>query len=318
MSRGRSRTRSPPMDKDADMEIDQPTSNDKPGARVVIVTNLTRNVVESHLKVIFGFYGHITKIDLPVHPKSRQNRGKAALEFEDSASAYKAASHMNGGQLDGAVLKVELSDLPIRAAGEPEEGATRARALAHLPVPALVLGPHHPTDVADQLQTRMPRETATEIRSVEEEEALVVVVPHRAMAIVTDAHARVRAPPFVVVLLIGHRRPEDALPATREEVMDVVVPAPGVHLFVLAVLALGRAPGRVQCRTPAALATVEAVAVPDLCHQEGGGAGAGVVAGMISETAGRGRLHLERIFGKPGKQNSSLVSIIPLTTNWYI
>jgi RNA recognition motif-containing protein len=43
-----------------------------------------------------------------------QNRGKAALEYSDAASAEKAFSHMNGGQLDGATLKVELSNLPIR------------------------------------------------------------------------------------------------------------------------------------------------------------------------------------------------------------
>ncbi|KAK0498519.1 hypothetical protein EDD18DRAFT_1028576, partial [Armillaria luteobubalina] len=81
-------------------------------AKVVIVTHLTRNVVESHLQTIFGFYGHITKIDLPLFGKSGQNRGKAAVEYSEPLSAHKAASHMNGGQLDGAILKVELSNLP--------------------------------------------------------------------------------------------------------------------------------------------------------------------------------------------------------------
>ena len=42
-----------------------------------------------------------------------QNRGKAALEYSDAVSAQKAF-RMNGGQLDGATLKVELSDLPNR------------------------------------------------------------------------------------------------------------------------------------------------------------------------------------------------------------
>lgn len=42
---------------------------DKPHAKVVIVTNLTRNVVEAHLRTIFSFYGDITKIDLPVFGK---------------------------------------------------------------------------------------------------------------------------------------------------------------------------------------------------------------------------------------------------------
>ncbi|KIO13035.1 hypothetical protein M404DRAFT_960710 [Pisolithus tinctorius Marx 270] len=83
--------------------------------KVVVVNGLSRNVVQSHLQAIFGFYGEIVKIDLPLYSKSGQNRGKAALEYTVAASAHKAVSHMNGGQLDGLVLKVELSDLPIRA-----------------------------------------------------------------------------------------------------------------------------------------------------------------------------------------------------------
>ncbi|KAL1676489.1 hypothetical protein EV122DRAFT_216310 [Schizophyllum commune] len=83
-----------------------------PDAKVVIVQNLTRNVVEAHLQTIFSFYGTINKIDLPTFAKSGQNRGKAAVEFTEPAFAHKAYTHMNGGQLDGAVLKLELSDLP--------------------------------------------------------------------------------------------------------------------------------------------------------------------------------------------------------------
>src|ERR1700721_1004789 len=56
-------------------------------------------------------YTHESLIDV----KAGQNRGKAALEFADSPSAHKAASHMDGGQLDGSILKVELSELPIRS-----------------------------------------------------------------------------------------------------------------------------------------------------------------------------------------------------------
>ncbi|KAF8639700.1 hypothetical protein AX17_000962 [Amanita inopinata Kibby_2008] len=119
----RSVSRSPPRSPngdDVDMDVDKNASAatkpavDKSDVKVVIVNNLTRNVVESHLQTIFGFYGHVQKVDLPLFGKSGQNRGKAALEFVDASSARKAASHMDGGQLDGAILKVELSDLPIR------------------------------------------------------------------------------------------------------------------------------------------------------------------------------------------------------------
>ncbi len=56
-----------------------------------------------------------------------QNRGKAALEYADVASAHKAASHMDGGQLDGAVLKVELSELPVRSHSRSPRPPPRAR-----------------------------------------------------------------------------------------------------------------------------------------------------------------------------------------------
>lgn len=49
--------------------MDRSPSQDKPNAKVVVVTNLSRNVVESHLRSIFGFYGDITKIDLPLFGK---------------------------------------------------------------------------------------------------------------------------------------------------------------------------------------------------------------------------------------------------------
>lgn len=44
---------------------------EKPNAKVVIVTNLSRNVVEAHLQTIFGFYGEITKVDLPLFGKCK-------------------------------------------------------------------------------------------------------------------------------------------------------------------------------------------------------------------------------------------------------
>lgn len=41
----------------------------KPDAKVVVVTNLTRNVFEAHLRAIFGFYGEIARLDLPLYGK---------------------------------------------------------------------------------------------------------------------------------------------------------------------------------------------------------------------------------------------------------
>jgi RNA-binding protein with serine-rich domain 1 len=57
-----------PQSRDVDVEMDK-QSEDKPDAKVVVITNLTRNVVEAHLQSIFGFYGEVVKIDLPIYVK---------------------------------------------------------------------------------------------------------------------------------------------------------------------------------------------------------------------------------------------------------
>jgi hypothetical protein len=63
----RGRSASPPP-RDVDVDMDKP-SDEKPDAKVVVVTNLTRNVVEAHLQSIFGFYGEVVKINLPTYVK---------------------------------------------------------------------------------------------------------------------------------------------------------------------------------------------------------------------------------------------------------
>lgn len=79
--RGRSSSVSPRRSPngEVDMDIDKNASPlqkspvAKPDKKVVIVTNLTRSIVESHLQTIFGFYGQIVKIDLPLFGKCRCN-----------------------------------------------------------------------------------------------------------------------------------------------------------------------------------------------------------------------------------------------------
>ena len=70
-SRGRSP--SPRFRRDDDVDMDRSRSRTPPppkdGPRVVIIQNLTRNVAEVHLRTIFGFYGNITTVDLPIYLK---------------------------------------------------------------------------------------------------------------------------------------------------------------------------------------------------------------------------------------------------------
>ncbi|GJE84116.1 RNA-binding domain-containing protein [Phanerochaete sordida] len=163
----RGRSTSPHPLHDADVEMDTDDRPEKPHAKVIVVTNLTRNVVEAHLQTIFSFYGEITKIDLPLFGKSGQNRGKASLEFLDSASAHRAASHMNGGQLDGAILKVELSELPVRSRSRsprppPRNGRGKPRSFSRSPSrsrspPRRAFRPRDRFDRFDRFDDHRPR-----------------------------------------------------------------------------------------------------------------------------------------------------------------
>ncbi|KAM5540417.1 hypothetical protein V8D89_005875 [Ganoderma adspersum] len=147
--RGRSLSPRPLRDEDVDMDGSPPANSH---AKVVVVTNLTRNVMEPHLQAIFGFYGEIVKVDLPVYGKSGQNRGKAALEFLDSASAHKAVSHMDGGQLDGAIVKVELSELPVRS-----RSRSRSRSPRPPPRPRYGRGPKSMSRSPSRSRSPLPR-----------------------------------------------------------------------------------------------------------------------------------------------------------------
>ena len=71
-TRGRSAS---PQSREMDVDMDKP-SDSKSEPKVVVITNLTRNVVEAHLRVIFGFYGEVVKIDLPMYAKCAYDRAQ--------------------------------------------------------------------------------------------------------------------------------------------------------------------------------------------------------------------------------------------------
>ncbi|KAF8708971.1 RNA recognition motif, partial [Rhizoctonia solani] len=105
-SRGRSRSRSQSRAKSR-------SRSRSPTTRTVFIKNLTRNIVQGHLRAVFSPYGDIRKIHMPTHQKSAgQTRGSAHVEFFDSRAAKTAVKHMHTGLLDGATLAVELSDPP--------------------------------------------------------------------------------------------------------------------------------------------------------------------------------------------------------------
>ncbi|ROV88928.1 hypothetical protein VSDG_08898 [Cytospora chrysosperma] len=91
-SRGRSRSRS-----------ESPLRSTK-----IVVERLTKNVTEEHLREIFGAYGPIHDMDVPLSRQFGTNRGAAYILFANEADAESAIAHMHEAQLDGATISVSI------------------------------------------------------------------------------------------------------------------------------------------------------------------------------------------------------------------
>ncbi|PWN49919.1 RNA-binding domain-containing protein [Violaceomyces palustris] len=78
----------------------------------VMVKGLTKNVEEYHLEEIFGFYGRIQSVHLPIYRRSGENKSYAQIVYSKPSMAQKAVEHMDKGQIDGSLLTVSLCEEP--------------------------------------------------------------------------------------------------------------------------------------------------------------------------------------------------------------
>jgi RNA-binding protein with serine-rich domain 1 len=92
----------------------------------IVVERLTKNVNEDHLYEIFGQYGEIDDLDLPISRQCKQpsnrpcarvlthplaagtNRGTAYILYFNEHDAQSAITHMHEAQLDGSVINVSI------------------------------------------------------------------------------------------------------------------------------------------------------------------------------------------------------------------
>ncbi|GES60542.1 RNA-binding-domain-containing protein [Aspergillus terreus] len=84
--------------------------------------------LKAHLREIFGRFGDIESLDLPMNKAFMTNRGTAYILYYDPADAEAAIAHMHEAQLDGAVLNVSIV-LPRRAFSRsppPPQGRRRS------------------------------------------------------------------------------------------------------------------------------------------------------------------------------------------------
>ena len=80
----------------------------------IVVEKLSKNVTEAHLREIFGSYGRIESIDLPLNRQFMTNRGTAYIVYDDATASESAIAHMHEAQLDGTIITVSIV-LPRRA-----------------------------------------------------------------------------------------------------------------------------------------------------------------------------------------------------------
>ncbi|KAJ5580126.1 uncharacterized protein N7459_006111 [Penicillium hispanicum] len=128
-SRGRSRSRSRGGRRYRTRSYSRtPSPNPSPPRSAkIVVERLTKNVTENHLREIFGSFGDIEYLDLPMNrackvpilfierpisdfvlSKVMTNRGTAYILYYDPADAEAAIAHMHEAQLDGAILNVSI------------------------------------------------------------------------------------------------------------------------------------------------------------------------------------------------------------------
>ncbi|RYP00663.1 hypothetical protein DL764_006437 [Monosporascus ibericus] len=107
-----------------------------PGAAAeIVVEKLTKNINEDHLREIFGHYGPIRDLDLPMNRQFNTNRGTAYILYVHEQDAEAAISHMHEAQVDGAIINVSIV-LPRRKFSPSPPTASRGANIdPRLPAP---------------------------------------------------------------------------------------------------------------------------------------------------------------------------------------
>ncbi|KIN08096.1 hypothetical protein OIDMADRAFT_140562 [Oidiodendron maius Zn] len=107
----RSASRSPPRngrDRSESRSVSRGRSASPLRSTKIVVEKLTKNVNEDHLREIFGTYGPIRDLDMPMNRQFNTNRGTAYILYASEDNAEAAIAHMHESQIDGAVINVSV------------------------------------------------------------------------------------------------------------------------------------------------------------------------------------------------------------------
>ncbi|KAI1140622.1 RNA-binding domain-containing protein [Hypoxylon sp. FL0543] len=145
----RSESRSLSRDRDERGRSESPLR----GSTKIVVEKLTKTINEDHLREIFGQYGPIRDLDMPMNRQFNTNRGTAYILYVHEADAEAAIAHMHEAVLDGAA-QISILDF-LRQAPEVAAGLVLVDLLVVEGGPDLAEDEHHahPHDMDGQAVT---------------------------------------------------------------------------------------------------------------------------------------------------------------------
>ncbi|KAL4723965.1 hypothetical protein ACLX1H_008569 [Fusarium chlamydosporum] len=74
----------------------------------IVVERLSKNINEQHLHEIFGQFGRIKDLDLPMNRTFGTNRGTAYILYDYEEDAEAAIANMHEAQVDGSAINVSI------------------------------------------------------------------------------------------------------------------------------------------------------------------------------------------------------------------
>ncbi|OTA92927.1 hypothetical protein M434DRAFT_12009 [Hypoxylon sp. CO27-5] len=193
----RSESRSLSRDRDERGRSESPLR----GSTKIVVEKLTKTINEDHLREIFGQYGPIRDLDMPMNRQFNTNRGTAYILYIHEADAEAAIAHMHEAVLDGTVINVSIV-LPRRKFSPSPPTASRGANIdPRLPAP----GPRVEGELvsAEEEHRARPRDMDGQV---------VITSTLTALALTRDLDPL----PVATVALQDRTRPDPGLPRDDE------------------------------------------------------------------------------------------------------
>ncbi|KAI1101291.1 RNA-binding domain-containing protein [Jackrogersella minutella] len=127
----RSESHSPVRDRDERGRSESPLR----GSTKIVVEKLTKTINEDHLHEIFGQYGPIRDLDMPMNRQYNTNRGTAYILYIHEVDAEAAIAHMHEAVLDGTVINVSIVLPRQKFSPSPPTASRGANIDPRLPAP---------------------------------------------------------------------------------------------------------------------------------------------------------------------------------------